>query len=288
MSTDTNKSFEWRNTEEGTVKSIELTVALPALNSKKIIWLALESLRRQVKVTFGWELLVWEEHGVSKEIVESFIGQLPNCQRIKFKALDPIKDGNKRGKYKGRILLLDKWVWMAMASSPTSKVYVLQAADCYSSPHRLFIHYQHFTRHPKCYLSTQPKGLFYNIHTGGKILYDGHPFLGKRTHLNMAYRTRFMRTLPNGVQLPKKIDTYIYNYFAKRFKLRKKNIYYDSTIMKDNWRYSIDTDGYNNISLSLQKHYKRPKLPFTGYKYSYKIKHYIPQEVRDFLKSIKK
>ena len=274
-------SFEWHNTEE---EPVELTVALPSLNSEKIIWLALESLRRQTDIDFGWELLIWEEYGKSKEIVESFIGQLPNCQRVKFKALDPIKVGHQKGEYKGRILLLDKWVWMAREASITSKIYVLHATDCYSSPKRLHIHYHHF-QNKDCYLSTQPKGLFYNILTEEKILYNGNWAYGKKAHLNMAYRTSFMRSIPESVELPRYIDSYLYDYFSNEFNLTRDNIFYDATTCPDNWKYSIDTDGYNCISLSRRQFYTKITLPFVKYDESYED--YIPKEVRDFLLNLK-
>ena len=39
----------------------ELTVALPVYNSKKIAWMAIESLCSQINVDFNWELIVYEE-----------------------------------------------------------------------------------------------------------------------------------------------------------------------------------------------------------------------------------
>jgi len=43
---------------------IELSVALPVWNSKRIAWLPMESLCRQLKPSCGWELIIFEEvHG---------------------------------------------------------------------------------------------------------------------------------------------------------------------------------------------------------------------------------
>ena len=70
--------IHWENTNNQL--PIELTVGLPALNAKQIIWLPLESLRLQIELNFGWELIIMEEDGVSEEIIKSFVGNFPNCQ----------------------------------------------------------------------------------------------------------------------------------------------------------------------------------------------------------------
>ncbi|MEX0595179.1 MAG: hypothetical protein WD512_01685, partial [Candidatus Paceibacterota bacterium] len=146
---DDKDSFDIMNPNPNNLK-IVMTVALPALNSKKVIWLALESLRLQENINFGWELIVWEEWGESKEIVKSFIKRLPNCLRVRYKSLS------------NQISLIRKWIGIRDEASKSSEVYVLHAADCFSPSRRLWIHRQHFLRHPDCILSTQYKGLFYN------------------------------------------------------------------------------------------------------------------------------
>ena len=40
--------------------------------SKKIIWLALESLRRQKDIDFGWELIIYEDGDDSSDIIKEF------------------------------------------------------------------------------------------------------------------------------------------------------------------------------------------------------------------------
>ena len=135
-----NLIINWSN--ETDKKEIELTVGLPAYRAKSIIWLALESLKNQVNINFGWELIVMEENAESKDVIESFIDKLPGCQRIILRNVEK------------KILLVDKWIGIAKDASATSRIFALQAADDYSPPKRLWIHYQHF-QNRNCYMSTE-------------------------------------------------------------------------------------------------------------------------------------
>ena len=241
--------FWWWNDVNNT-KPIELTVALPALNAEKIIWLALESLKNQTNINFAWELICLEEYGKSRSIIQSYIGQLPGCVRIVHKIVHPSESIYKIKKF----TLLEKWIHISKYADDSSKIFVKHACDCYSPPKRLYIHYEHF-KNPDCYYSTQPKGYFYNILTDKFFLYNG--YLSKRygilkniinPHLNMALRTELMKTVP----LPHKpklvgIDNYIYGYIA--LKNKNKIICVDNSIDPDNWKFSLDTDGYNIISI---------------------------------------
>lgn len=283
MSTD----FIWENKDN--IQPIVLTVALPALKAEQIIWLALTSLSNQEKIDFGWELIIWEEYAKSADVIKSFIGKLKGCQKIIHKNIDPVKDGRQEGKYKGTFLLIDKWIGMAKQSSETSKIFALQAADCYSSPHRLYIHHEHF-KNKKCFFSTQPKGIFYNILTGKSIIYNGYgtdtPIL-KRTHLNMAMLTNDMKKIKT-IEKNKKIDNYLLTNIKKIHKIKKTDIGYifsDDKIDKSNWKKSLDTDGYNNISLSRTIYYNKESLSFKNNNIN--IKQYIPGQVLLYLNDLK-
>lgn len=281
------ETFTWTN-QDNPLK-IEMTIALPVLNAEKIIWLALESLRLQQKVDFGWELICWEEHGKSREVIKSFVGKLPNCQRILHRSLDPVRHGAKSGKFRGKIILIRKWVGICSQSSPTSKIYVLHAADCYSPPLRLYIHYHHFKKN-KCLFSTQPVGAFYNIRTGQIMLYNGHHIDSKkfiRTHLNMALRTRDMRCI-KVIGRNRRIDAHILASVKTLNKLKsmKGRIFSDATISKTNWRYSLDTDGFNNISASRKNFYNKKRKGFVNYKIA--LGKYLPKQVVLFLRSLRK
>ena len=286
--TMSSKELVWQWNDESNKKPIEMTVALPALNANKIIWLALESLKNQINITFAWELIVFEEEGVSKEIVQSYAGLLPGCVRIIYKTITiadayyKIEDIKKK-KCTSYYTLLEKWINMAKTADKNSKVFVKHAVDCYSPPKRLFIHYEHF-KNDMCYYSTQPKGYFYNIHLKKYFLYDGikiEPYNWKKyysknklkyktslydkniifrgCHLNMALRTEIMKQIPLP-KIPKRksLDGYILYYNTKISNVnpeQKKIVFTDDEIDKENWKFSIDTDGYNHISKSRSNAY---------------------------------
>ena len=106
-----------------------------------------------------WELICVEEYGYSREIIKKYT-DLPNCKRVVHLGIDPFKYGIKTGENKGMYPLIDKWLLIASLSDPKSKIFVLHAVDCYSSPKRLYIHNEHF-KNSNCIFSSQPKGSFF-------------------------------------------------------------------------------------------------------------------------------
>ena len=300
---------------------IKMTVALPALNAKKIIWLALESLKNQINVDFGWELIVFEENGISKDIVQSYKGLLPNCVKIIYKTLYPIDayyDNNilKSNNFPTYYTLLEKWINIAKIADKNSKIFVKHAVDCYSPPNRLNIHYQHF-KNKDCYYSTQSKGYFYNIKDDKYFLYNGiqiEPYNWKRyakqhnynlqdrsinksfsfrsCHLNMALRIDNIINLklPNN-PIKSGIDGYIIFSLFRSLNLHpedKKIIWNDSEVDQNNWYKSLDTDGYNNISLKRKKYYdmKIPKSPHCIPTHKSNVKLDIPEYIMERLKNL--
>ena len=78
---------------DDSAKEPKFTVALPIFNSKKIAWVAFESLARQVDVNFSWELVIAEESGVNKigdTLCEEYREKLikAGCSRIVFLELE--------------------------------------------------------------------------------------------------------------------------------------------------------------------------------------------------------
>ena len=285
-----NDSIWWWN-DTNNKKSITMTVALPALNASKIIWLALESLKNQVNIDFAWELICFEEEGISKKIIKSYKKLLPGCARIIYRRISKddafykIEDINKNG-CTSYYTLLEKWINIAKYADNNSVVFVKHAVDCYSPPKRLFIHNEHF-KNKMCYYSTQPMGYFYNIKEDKWMLYNGNliePIVWdinftknginnnynnntnikiRGCHLNMALRTNIMKIIPLP-QVPKRsgLDGYILFNISIIIKIRpeeKKIIFTDVEIDSDNWKYSLDTDGFNNISLGRSNLYNIQK-----------------------------
>ncbi len=283
---DGDKIYEWRN--KNIKGKIVLTVALPVYRGKNIIWLALESLRKQTKINFYWELIIIEEFGHSFNIIETFLSKFPYCNRVIYKSLN------------NKILLIHKWISISKLASLTSNVYVLQAADCYSPPKRLYIHQQHFVNN-KCYFSTQVKGIFFNLINKKSIIYNGRIKDKSRkfitsNHLNMALRTQDMKRI-KPINKNRGIDRYIRESIIKLHKINinTKYIFTDSELDKNNWKYSLDTDGCNNISLKRRRMYSinkvnRSFVPFNAYKNKYgylKMTKYIPINVIKFINKLK-
>jgi len=321
--TNINKNiWIWNNIKN--TKPIELTVALPALNASKIIWLALESLKNQINIDFAWELIVFEEEGTCKNIVQQYKNVLPGCERIIFRTITKDDmfytiDEIKKNKCASYYTLLEKWIAMSKFADINSKIFVKQSADCYSTPKRLSIHYEHF-KNNNCYYSTQSKGYFYNINLQKYFFYDGmriEPYnwkgyykannlqynntknntnvLIRGCHLNMALRTREMRKVPLP-PTPKRagLDGYILYHITKIINIspeEQKIIFNDSENDQENWKYSLDTDGHNNISWSRSSAYikydaknKPHCIPVTDSDTNY-LK--IPKYVMDRLYSMK-
>ena len=240
------------------INKVSITVALPAFNATKIIWLALESLVNQkVDKNVFWELIICEEFGESKKIVSSYVEKLKkvNCAKLTYVFINPKTEGIINNTY----LLLEKWVRMAKLALPSSNIYVLMACDIYAHPKRLMVHHDHF-KNADCIVSTQPIGPFYNILNKKMFIYDGRLLdtINKTRHLNMAFKLQYIKNIKI-INKRISIDTYILDEIKKMMKSKfdsNKNIYYD---LSTNWKYGFDTDGYNNISKTRRQFYDTPQ-----------------------------
>lgn len=258
-------------------KDIILTVGLPIYKGEKIVWLALESLKNQENINFQWELIIWEENGLSKELIKTYT--FPNCARILYRKLDK------------KILLIDKWIGMSKESSKTSKVFVFQDADDYSPKRRLYIHNEHF-KNINCKYSTQIMGIFYNLKDKKKIFYLGSKKESRgsrfftQNHLNKAIRTEDMRKVRHK-NIVRYIDSYIRIEVEHMNRINfktKKYVYTDFDIDKENWKTGFFTDGANIISLERKLNYQMPKGVFLPYQikntFNYQdMNKYIPQYI---------
>jgi len=226
--------------------NIELTVALPIYNSKKIAWLALESLSNQIDITFDWELIVYEENhdnSIFLNIIDEYLGKLKNinCKRVLFITRDD------------KVNLISKWTTMGLESSPSSKVFMLHAADCYSPKMRLKTSHEKILKENYDWYD-QKKGYFYSFISDKIFLYDYEGL----TNLNMSLNIEYIKTLPYS-EINKGIDGYIFNHI-KKTKKNKVLKYTDENLYPD----SIDTHGLNNISLSRETYFSTKPNIFKG------------------------
>ena len=298
---------EWRDSRS---EDILMTVALPLKGMQKIVWLALESLRRQEEPSFPWELIVYDDNADSAKVVESFTGKLPGCSRIVYRSLIPKVEGRKVGRreLKGTIPLIDKWVAIGGEASPSSVGYVLQAGDVYSPPRMLINHFENF-KDKECIYSTYPKGLFYDIGSKRSILYDGYESRAPakhlvNMHLHMAVRTSALKLVRPSFapkEKNKHIDAYIRRYISKELRIdeRKEKVIYDVLkIDLEDWKYGLNTDGFNTISdrksiysdptgFTPHNNIWQPCNPEQKRKHMYKeVKELLPSNVFQFLESL--
>ena len=261
-------------------KRVDLTVALPIYNSKKIAWIAFESLVRQVGVNFSWELIIAEEDGSQK------IGDT-----LCLKYLEALKDVGCSGivflELKEWMPLFQKWMLIYKHSSiKTSNIFMLQAADCFSQVHRLRETMDIFTRKDPDWVQTQ-RGHFYNIPQDSLALYD-HRTLYKhankivRNHpccLNMAIKHDLMSSLEE-VYCSKGVDSTIFRQIEKK-KGKIKVILNES----DSYLTGIDTDGYNNLSLGRRDSIRNIQPPYV--EPTHTLEQILPRDILKKLKELK-
>lgn len=227
--------------------NIELSVALPVYNSKKIAWLCLEGLINQINIDFDWELIIYEEmhtESVFPKLLEIYDSKLKDlrCKKILF-----ITNMDKVG-------LVEKWITIGKNISETSSVFVLQAADCYSPKTRLKTSYDKIKKENFDWYD-QTKGYFYSFISKKIYLYD----VISLTNLNMSLSSRFVINLPYS-NINKGIDRHIYNHCLTQCTKENKTIkrFYDNELYSD----SLDTHGYNNISVDRETIFKTNKNIF--------------------------
>lgn len=257
---------------------IKLSVALPVYNSKDIVWLALEGLAQQEDCGVRWELLIAEEQG-SNALGETQFREFYNsrlkdkgCDRFYYEAI------------KTWIPLSKKWQILGNNASETSKIFLLQAADCYPHPNRLKMTYDAMVE-DKFDWYNQENGYFYDINLDKTIEYKQN-LLDKPypTGLNMAFRTLYAKQLPNA-DVRKGVDAWLYNC-VRRISGNEPLVYWDNV---SGLRNGIDTNGMNNISLKRVRNFIDPVEPFKKGEYlgrDANIKDFVPLAVAERLLTI--
>lgn len=243
---------------------IELTVALPIFNSKRIAWAALEGLCNQREIDFQWELLIMEEQenefGLSE--VAKYADRLKSvgCVSLKYFALYY------------RISLPQKWRDLGEKAAETSKVFLLQAADCYAEPLRLR---KSLDAAKAGYEWIQNRrGYYYSIHYKMLIEFDQESFgVGCKTGLNMAIATDKVRNLPVSY-ITSGVDNWLYRVTAP-----KKVLWIEGETLG-----GVDVDGLNNISFARRFLFHHPKPPMV--KTDKTIYDIVPKEIADRLSKL--
>jgi len=208
----------------------QITVALPLWNSKKIVWLCLESLCRQ-NVGVDWELIMIEEEtdeAAGENYVSSFYQRLQKADCVNVKYIQ-IQD---------KIPLSSKWRKIADEASESSKVYVMCAADNYYQPLLLYDAWQAIViRGYDWYQSHQCH--FYDIDTKKLVEYRRQKYTG----IEMAMSMDLAKKIPRSSRR-RGIDLLIYN------SVMPKNIYWNTD---SHCLFTVCTHGMNKISGSRRK-----------------------------------
>jgi len=222
---------------------IEATIAMPAFKADKIAFLAMESLCNQ-KTSIKWELIIAEEKH-SQQLGIDFIGKY--AERLKDAGCESIK----YLEYQQWISLPKKWKDIGEHADPDSKVFLLQAVDCYSAADRIEEAFDCIVNKNFDWIDYE-NGLFYNLETGQMIQYSAKA----RTNLDMAFKTKYARRIPNSA-LRKGIDSFLFGHVTQKAKSFTRLL-----ISKPAKLDSFDTDGENNISIKRTSFYSNIRPPF--------------------------
>jgi SAM-dependent methyltransferase len=251
-----------------------LTVAIPAFNSAKIAWLAMEGLCNQKKINFDWEIVIAEETSnpqYNSFGFENFMSYKKRLEKIGCKRIDyrPLEK---------RITLTEKWKLLGQLASENSIGFVLQACDCYSYPTRLLMTFDAMKKGFDWCQCIQ--GYFYEIKSGKIILYKGNTISWARNHLNMAFKTEYAKKIPFA-QLPAGIDGWLFKVF-EGIKGTPLLVYNDSS---NDWQYGLDTHGANNISKNRGQFFNEVKPPFVKAE-GITIEKILPKNIVEKLKNL--
>lgn len=215
----------------------ELTVALPLYRAKYIGWLALESLCNQITEGFPWELVVAEETDerylpFGYDNIMGYENRLKNngCIKIEYIALDKW------------IPLAQKWMLIRDNSSANSKIFVLQAADCYSGKSRLQNTYNIYKRHNPDWIQ-YTKHLMYDLHSSNFYMLDINSVKAP-IGADMAISLELLKKVkPSNKK--RRVDRWLYES-CKASKKNSKLFAFNDQSSK--WKDSLNVHGLNNIS----------------------------------------
>ena len=222
---------------------IEATVAMPVWDAKDIAWLSMESMCRQVNVSFGWELLVCEEKHAQQLHKDWFLGYQDRLEKVGCISIKYITQDTK-------LTLAEKWSLMGKAADKDSKFFALWAADDYSHKYRLIDSMEAMDKGHDWF--SMGRSYFYDFITDKIILYRK---VGRNgTGIQMCCATELARKLP--MRRRAKIVDF---WFART--ANPQNILRDRS---DHWRGTLCTNGFNTISKKRGRYFVKPVFPFNA------------------------
>jgi len=220
---------------------VSATVAMPVWNAKDIAWLSMESMCKQVNVSFGWELIVFEERHVKQLHEDWFRGYQDRLEKAGCVSIKYITR-------KEKLTLAEKWSIMGRAADKDSKFFALWAADDYSHKYRLVDSMEAMDKGWDWF--SMGSSYFYDFITDKVIVYCK---VGRNgTGIQMCAATKLVRKLP--MRRRARIVDF---WFARN--ANPQNILRDKS---DHWRGTLCTNGFNTISKRRDRYFIKPVFPF--------------------------
>jgi hypothetical protein len=240
---------------------IELSVALPVWNSKKIAWLPMESLCRQLKPTCGWELVIFEESH-SEQLGEEFFRGYE--ERLKEVGCERMHYMTSQTKYP----LPQKWVMISQETDVCSRGFIMCAADNHYHQWMLQDMEEAIKVADWCLIT---KGYFYDFNLDKVIKYSYPGLVG----LFMTASTPMVRKFEKS-NLERGVDGWFCEQMKKQAHGQGVNLrcFIDGS---DHWQHQVNTNGLNNISTGRVVSLEREKHPF--YKTDTKLQDIVPEDI---------
>ena len=235
---------------------VELSVAMPFYRTKYIGWLQFESLTRQQGIEFEWEICLIEEDNDETFGYEAISKYMPKLKEL----------GCKRIFYDK----INNWVPLArkvgmLVEKCQGRILTFGIADHYSPPLRLKSCYDEFKKGIDWYRIANK--IFYDIETKTLAVKKLSPrgSCCKAVLLSIAKQIKIEPDRWKGV------DGWFY-----RACCAVKNMveYVDES---DNWKYSLNTHGFNNITP--ERGYKIRNHAKTFLEYPIKLADIVPKDI---------
>ncbi len=260
------------------------SIGIPMYRAAPIGWLSLESVARQERVDFPWEVIVVEDEDdperMGEEAVRVFEPRMRErgCVALKYEVMP------------GRPPLALKWRRIGQLLGPACGVFMIQGCDDYCDPlrfartHRLFAD-------PELDWIQSRFGMFYDIATGDLVLYDDQlkkdyevpsgGFTRQPTGLNMAGRAAPFRSLPEE-EVRRGVDQWLFRNVLDSKPSPLKVTWDEQEV---DWHPAVFTQGMNTISLHRWHLMRRIEPPFAACVKA--LPELLPEAVSDRLQALR-
>lgn len=216
----------------------ELAVAMPMYRSRHTAWLSFESLCKQEDVNFPWELIVVEEwepnmFGLGRILEYADRLEAAGCCRISYQSLS------------SWIPLCQKWVRLAKLAQESSKFFLLQSADDFYPPKRLFRAMEAMSLDSdSVQWFSDYRCLLYNLNLDKVAIFEDSKALeGLSSGTCIATLTDIVKRLPiedKRISVDTWLFQHVKNFTGKDFTVAVNG--------HDDWLHGFFLQGLNNIS----------------------------------------